>query len=383
MILALLLYGFLQNSLAMTVTMLRDSPAAVGCTTLPIPKLVAQGISKQYGTITALQPTDLEIARGELLTVLGPSGSGKTTLLQVICGLVEPTAGRLLIDGADQTHTPVHQRRMGVVFQNYALFPHLTVQENVAFPLDIRRIPAADLARRVTDTLEMVGLGGLRARFPRELSGGQQQRVALARCFVYEPSLILMDEPLGALDRKLRETMQIEIKRLHRQTGATIIFVTHDQDEALALSDRICLMDRARVEQIGTPQDIYERPATLFAADFIGISNVLRGKIGASGRTLVTADGEFPVDTGQPGTGAAFVIRPEHMDVQPASPAQPGGLRGTVVESVYAGAETRLMVELPSGAIVTIRRSPALRPLALGEAVVVGWSAQHARVLPV
>jgi putative spermidine/putrescine transport system ATP-binding protein len=303
--------------------------------------------------------------------------------LQVICGLVEPTSGRLLIDGADQTHTPVHQRRMGVVFQSYALFPHLTVQENVAFPLDVRRIPAADLARRVADTLEMVGLGGLRARFPRELSGGQQQRVALARCFVYEPSLILMDEPLGALDRKLRETMQIEIKRLHRQTGATIIFVTHDQDEALALSDRICLMDRARVEQIGTPQDIYERPTTLFAADFIGISNVLRGKIGASGRTLVTADGEFPVDTGQPGAAAAFVIRPEHMDVQPDSPAEPGGLRGTVIESVYAGAETRLMVALPSGAIVTIRRSPALRPLALGEAVVVGWSAQHARILPV
>ncbi len=387
MILASPTHVSIPKQMAMTVTMVRDHPAAdaPGCVARPVAKLVAQGISKQYGAVTALQPTDLDIARGELLTVLGPSGSGKTTLLQVICGLVEPTTGRLLIDGVDQTHTPVHQRRMGVVFQNYALFPHLTVQENVAFPLDIRRIPAADLARRVADTLEMVGLGGLRARFPRELSGGQQQRVALARCFVYEPSLILMDEPLGALDRKLRETMQIEIKRLHRQTGATIVFVTHDQDEALALSDRICLMDRARVEQIGTPQDIYERPATLFAADFIGISNVLRGNISASGRTLVTADAEFPVgpDAGRPGAAAAFVIRPEHMDVQPAGPGEPGGLRGTVIESVYAGAETRLMVALSSGAIVTIRRSPALCPIALGEAVVVGWTAQHARILPV
>ena len=373
----------------MTVTMVRDSPVAAGSVTLPTPtraapKLAAIGISKQYGAVTALQPTDLEIARGELLTVLGPSGSGKTTLLQVICGLVEPTAGRLLIDGEDQTHTPVHRRRMGVVFQNYALFPHLTVQENVAFPLDVRRIPAAELARRVADTLDMVGLGGLRARFPRELSGGQQQRVALARCFVYEPSMILMDEPLGALDRKLRETMQIEIKRLHRQTGATIIFVTHDQDEALALSDRICLMDRARVEQIGTPQDIYERPASLFAADFIGISNVLRGRISDGGRMLATADGEFPIAAGgAAGQEAAFVIRPEHMDVQAAAEAAPGGLRGVVIESVYAGAETRLLVALPSGAVVTIRRSPALRPIALGEAVAVGWSAQHARILPV
>jgi putative spermidine/putrescine transport system ATP-binding protein len=342
-------------------------------------KLVAQGIGKRYGTVTALEPTDLSIATGELLTVLGPSGSGKTTLLQVICGLVEPTSGRLLIDGEDQTHTPAHRRRMGVVFQNYALFPHLTVQENVSFPLDVRKIAAAELRRRVTEALDMVGLGELRGRFPRELSGGQQQRVALARCFVYEPSMILMDEPLGALDRKLRETMQIEIKRLHRQTGATIIFVTHDQDEALALSDRICLMNAARVEQIGTPQEIYEQPRSLFAAEFIGISNVLTGDVGPGG--LVTPDGTFAIPGTPPPIGqrAAFVVRPEHMHVTDA----PGALCGTVVETVYAGAETRLMVALGSGTVVTIRRSPALRPLALGEMVAVGWAAEKVRVLPI
>ena len=347
--------------------------------TRPAPdKLVALGLSKRYGPVTALAPTDLSIASGELLTVLGPSGSGKTTLLQVICGLVEPTAGRLLIDGVDQTDTPANQRRMGVVFQNYALFPHLTVQENVAFPLDVRKIAPAEMQRRVTDALEMVGLGALRARFPRELSGGQQQRVALARCFVYQPSVILMDEPLGALDRKLRETMQIEIKRLHRQTGATIIFVTHDQDEALALSDRICLMNNARVEQIGTPQDIYERPQTIFAAEFIGISNVLRGEVTGDGTALATADGIVPIPKQPAGQRAAAVIRPEHMRIS----NEPGALRGMVTESVYAGAETRLLVTLGSGAVVTIRRAPALPPLALGDSVGVFWSAEHVRVLP-
>src|SRR5262245_6447283 len=240
----------------------------------PAAKLVAKGIAKTYGATVALHPTDLTVAAGELLTVLGPSGSCKTTLLQITCGLVEPTAGELFIEGRDETHTPAHRRNMGVVFQNYALFPHLTVEENVSFPLQMRKLPAATLRQKVASVLEMVGLGALGNRFPAQLSGGQQQRVALARCFVYAPDLILMDEPLGALDRKLRETMQVEIKRLHRNTGATIVFVTHDQQEALALSDRICLMNEGRIEQVGSPQDIYECPATLFAADFIGISNV-------------------------------------------------------------------------------------------------------------
>ena len=341
-----------------------------------VPKLAAHGISKQYGAITALHPTDLSIQAGELVTVLGPSGSGKTTLLQIICGLTEPSAGRLFVDGTDQTQTPAHRRRMGVVFQNYALFPHLTVAENVGFPLDVRRITGVALQRRVGAALEMVGLGEYRARFPRELSGGQQQRVALARCFVYEPRVVLMDEPLGALDRKLRETMQIEIKRLHRQTGATILFVTHDQEEALALSDRICLMDRARVVQLGTPQEIYEQPATLFAADFIGISNVLRGTV--TGGVLDTADGPVTLPHAAKPGQAALVIRPEYMHLSD----EPGILSGTVIETVYAGAETRLLVALGSGTVLTVRRSPALRPYAIGDVVGVEWPADRARFLP-
>ncbi len=347
------------------------------------PKLVAEGLSKSYGAVTALKPTDLQVAAGELMTILGPSGSGKTTLLQIVCGLAEPTAGRLFIDGKDQTHTPVHRRHIGVVFQNYALFPHLTVEENVSFPLQMRRLAAADLRRRVADALEMVGLGAMRARFPRELSGGQQQRVALARCFVYRPSLILMDEPLGALDRKLRETMQIEIKRLHRDTGATILFVTHDQEEALALSDRICLMNDGRVAQVGSPQEIYEQPCSSFVAGFIGLSNALRGRIGATGDRLETPDGAFAIPPpmralAAPGQEATLVVRPEHVELgEPAADR----VSGTVVETVYAGAETRVFVALASGAVVTLRWPAGQRAVALGETVSVGWPAQRARLL--
>src|SRR3984957_9102138 len=267
--------------------------------TLAPPKLRAHQLCKQYGSVTALMPIDLTVATGELLTVLGPSGSGKTTLLQIISGRVEPSGGHIFIDGVDHTHTPVHRRDIGMVFQSYALFPHLTVAENVGFPLRMRRQPGAVIRRTVNAALEMVQLGHLAERMPRALSGGQQQRVALARCFVYQPSIILMDEPLGALNKKLREQMQIEIKRLHRDTGATIIYVTHDQEEALALSDRICLMNHARIEQIGTPLDIYERPRTEFAADFIGISNFFRGRL-TDADTLRTADGDFVLPPGMP-----------------------------------------------------------------------------------
>jgi putative spermidine/putrescine transport system ATP-binding protein len=341
-------------------------------------KLVTEDISKSYGAVEVLQPTHLAIAAGELMTVLGPSGSGKTTLLQIICGLVEPTGGRLLIDGKDQTHTPAHLRDMGVVFQNYALFPHLTVAENVAFPLQMRRLSTRALQPKVTNALDMVGLADFASRFPRELSGGQQQRVALARCLVYQPALILMDEPLGALDRKLRETMQIEIKRLHRETGATIIFVTHDQEEALALSDRICLMNAGRIEQIGSPQEIYEQPRNTFVADFIGISNVLRGKVSPCGERLITVDGELRIAHSVPGQPTALVIRPEHLTL-----AQRGadGLAGKVIETVYAGAETRLLVALTSGTIVTVRRSGSQCSPDVGDAVVVSWEQQRARLL--
>jgi putative spermidine/putrescine transport system ATP-binding protein len=352
---------------------------SLAATPIATPKLVAQSLSKSYGPTVALEPTDLQVAAGELMTILGPSGSGKTTLLQIICGLTEPTGGRLFIDGIDQTHTPAHRRHIGVVFQNYALFPHLTVEENVGFPLQMRRMAGAELRGKVTTALEMVGLGTLKARFPRELSGGQQQRVALARCFVYLPSLILMDEPLGALDRKLRESMQIEIKRLHRDTGATILFVTHDQEEALALSDRICLMNEGHVEQVGTPQEIYEQPHNTFVAAFIGLSNALRGRVGPDRDRLVTPDGAFPIPPAMRAHAVAtLVVRPEHIEL--AEHGQ-GAIIGVVSETVYAGAETRLFVTLASGTVISVRRAAGTSKVGLGETVSLGWSPERARFL--
>lgn len=339
-------------------------------------KLVIEGLCKRYGATTALEPSSLSVAEGEFLTLLGPSGSGKTTLLQLICGLVEASEGRVVIDGRDQSQMPVHQRDIGLVFQHYALFPHLTVAENIAFPLKMRGRPAAEIGKRVTDTLAMVHLGHLAKRFPRELSGGQQQRVALARCFVYQPSIILMDEPLGALDKKLREHMQIEIKRLHRESGATIVYVTHDQEEALAMSDRICLMNHARIEQLGTPRDIYERPASAFAADFIGISNIFRGRWDGNG-SLETAHGRFALPEGAPSPGAepALVVRPEHLRL-----GAPDGnaVTGRVSEIVYAGSETRVIATLSDGAPLVLRLGPDDAVPAIDDQIVAGWARDRA-----
>ncbi|HEY0287287.1 MAG TPA: ABC transporter ATP-binding protein [Pseudomonas sp.] len=335
-------------------------------------KLRVEGLGKRYGNIAALHALDLEVHSGELLTLLGASGSGKTTLLQIISGLVAPTSGRIIIDNHDQTHAPAHKRDIGVVFQNYALFPHLTVSQNIGFALDMRGVSRAQARQRVTEALAMVGLEDMHQRFPRELSGGQQQRVALARCFVYKPSLILMDEPLSALDRKLRESMQMEIKRLHRETGSTIIFVTHDQDEALALSDRICMMHNGRIEQIDDPRTMYERPRTVAVARFIGMSNLLEGRV-LQGDRLETPDGIFALPQGhgcQPDKLGALIIRPEHLNVVST---EQGVLRGQVVESVYAGVETRIVVRLASGNLIVVRRASGLPVLALGSVLGLEW----------
>jgi putative spermidine/putrescine transport system ATP-binding protein len=339
-------------------------------------KLVIEGLCKRYGATTALEPSSLGVAEGEFLTLLGPSGSGKTTLLQLICGLVEASEGRVVIDGRDQSNTPVHRRDIGLVFQHYALFPHLTVAENIAFPLRMRGRPGAEVAKRVAAALEMVHLGHLSGRFPRELSGGQQQRVALARCFVYQPSIILMDEPLGALDKKLREHMQIEIKRLHRESGATIVYVTHDQEEALAMSDRICLMNHARIEQLGTPREIYERPRTAFAADFIGISNIFRGRWDGNG-AIDTAHGRFALPSGARSESkeAVLVIRPENLRLG----ARDGNaVSGRVCEVVYAGSETRVIAALDDGGQLVLRLGPDDAVPAIDEAIIAGWSRDKA-----
>jgi putative spermidine/putrescine transport system ATP-binding protein len=344
-------------------------------------KLRVEGLTKRYGEFTALEPTDLAIAPGEFVTLLGPSGSGKTTLLQLICGLIDATSGRVLIDGVDQAGIPAHRRDIGLVFQNYALFPHMTVNENVSFPLLMRRVSEPEKSRRVEETLAMVQMGHLGHRFSRELSGGQQQRVALARCFVYRPSIILMDEPLGALDKKLREQLQLELKRLHRETSATIIYVTHDQEEALALSDRIVLMNQARIEQIGTPEQIYRRPATAFAAAFIGTSNIIRGNVvqdkgKACFRTVL---GEFELAASREiERDGALVVRPEHLKVGDAGSNR---LTGTVEDVVFAGAENRVIVRAEGNLLVT--SCPArTQPPILGTQITLSWDPSDAVIVP-
>jgi len=363
-------------------------------------KLVLAGLTKRYGAFTALEPTDLSVHEGEFLTLLGPSGSGKTTLLQMIAGLTQPSAGRLFIDGADWTQRPVNQRGMGLVFQHYALFPHMTVAENVAFPLQMRKLSDADAHARVAQTLAKVQLTDFAHRFPQELSGGQQQRVALARCFVFNPRLVLMDEPLGALDKALRETMQLEIRRMHKEYGATVIYVTHDQEEALIMSDRICVMNHARVEQIGTPQSIYADPETLFAATFIGHSNVFKGKrvsvdslvdprvatrSGGDTARVRTAYGEFSGGYSardRASDDVALVIRPEQVSLGPAPTEAYDGVTGTLADLIYVGEQTRLLVRLQGGEEIMLRHDPATgRPPAIGAPVSVHWRKSQARVV--
>ena len=246
-----------------------------------------KGVQKTYdGLSLVVRNLDLDIRRGEFLSLLGPSGSGKTTTLMMLAGFESPTAGEILLDGRPITKTPPHKRNFGMVFQNYALFPHMTVAANVAYPLTVRKVPKADIDKRVARALDMVQLGGKGDRFPSQLSGGQQQRVALARALVFEPQLVLMDEPLGALDKQLREHMQIELKELHRQLGVTFVYVTHDQGEALTMSDRIAVMSQGRILQVGSPTEIYEAPVNRTVADFIGETNFLAADAFASGVRL-------------------------------------------------------------------------------------------------
>jgi putative spermidine/putrescine transport system ATP-binding protein len=254
-----------------------DFPAPLG----KAPTLELRGVRKIFGDTTAVADLDLALCRGEFLTFLGPSGSGKTTTLAMVAGLEKPTAGTITLDGLPLDPLPAYRRNIGVVFQNYALFPHMTVAGNVAFPLEMRGVGRQEIATRVNETLTLVGLPGFGARYPAQLSGGQQQRVALARAIVFRPPLLLMDEPLGALDKRLREQMQIEIMRLHREFGLSVLYVTHDQDEALVMSDRIAVFNAGRIEQVGTAQELYERPQTPFVAGFLGGSNFFRGKVRA------------------------------------------------------------------------------------------------------
>ncbi|MEO9189422.1 MAG: ABC transporter ATP-binding protein [Acetobacteraceae bacterium] len=354
-------------------------------------KLSIRDVIKTYGPVTALAGATLDLREGEFLTLLGPSGSGKTTLLMVVAGLVAPSAGEVWIDGRLATYAPPDKRDIGVVFQNYALFPHLTIQENIAFPLRMRRLPEARIRDEVRRALEIVQLPHVAGRLPRELSGGQQQRIALARCMVYGPSIILMDEPLGALDRKLRDQMQLEIKDLHNRLGITVLYVTHDQDEAMTMSDRICLMNNGRIEQIGTPRDLYFRPRTLFVADFLGESNILEAVVVAVGETVVLqvrgshaalrARGAPSLARGQ---GVKVVIRPESMRLLGRDETAANVAEGILKETVFVGGVSRFFVMLPGDAMLSVKQltthSDAVpQP---GDAVRIGWGLDETVVLP-
>ena len=329
-----------------------------------------EALTKMYGEVTAVAGIDLQVGRGEFFSLLGPSGSGKTTTLRMIAGFELPTSGRVLLDGSDVSRLPPYERDVNTVFQDYALFPHMSVGRNVEYGLMIRRVAVTERRRRAAEALRMVRLEGYEDRKPGQLSGGQRQRVALARALVNRPSVLLLDEPLGALDLKLRQEMQIELKRIQQEVGITFIYVTHDQEEALAMSDRMAIFDRGLIEQVGSPADVYEKPASAFVAGFVGTSNILSG---ATASAIL----------GEAGT---FTVRPEKIHLEAAEAAVPDGWAfadGRIHDVVYLGSDTKYYVELAAGgSLAVIKQNVATtssEALAQkGNAVRLTWERRHA-----
>ncbi len=348
-------------------------------------------IIKHYGSFTAVDGVNLSVGRGEFVALLGPSGSGKTTLLMMIAGFEHPDSGAVCIDGVDVSRMPAHRRDVGMVFQKYALFPHMTILDNVAFPLRMRGVTTGERRLKALDALRAVGLEGMEKRLPAQLSGGQQQRVALARAIVYRPPVLLMDEPLGALDKKLRERMQIEIKHLQESLGATVIYVTHDQEEALTMADRIAVMNRGRLEQVGTPAELYERPANPFVASFVGETNLLDGELVATaGKEWTVRLAGGAVVRGTPAAAAArhgtalgarvrLTVRPERIALAPATA---GGMAATVADVIYAGPTLIYLLRSDGLPEITVRvpvQSDAMKPVRR-EAVSLTWDPANALV---
>jgi spermidine/putrescine ABC transporter ATP-binding subunit len=353
-------------------------------------RLTLTRLTKRYPSTTAVDAIDLDVRSGEFVTLLGPSGSGKTTTLMMIAGFTPPSEGEIAIDDHSITGMAPERRNIGVVFQNYALFPHMTVFENVAFPLRMRRRPRTEVRDRVDRALAMVHLTGLGTRLPRQLSGGQQQRVALARALVFDPGLLLMDEPLGALDRNLREQMKQEIKRIHRELGVTVLYVTHDQEEALTMSDRVALMSRGQIAQLGSAEDLYERPSSRFVAEFIGESNLLEGRVESADDTtvFVVADARLPAGPGshvpRPAGPCTLMVRPEKITIRPAEAEPDGGLVGTVEEVTYVGEFTRYRVRVPPDVVVAVKTANTHETFRAkrGEAVRLRWAAADGYLVP-
>ena len=351
-------------------------------------------VSKHFVSHVAVEGATLQIGQGDFFSMLGPSGCGKTTTLRMIAGFESPTSGTIRLMGQDVQKQPPHRRNINMVFQNYALFPHMTVFDNVAFGLAVKRVPRPEIRRRVGEALEMVRLPGMDHRKPTQLSGGQQQRVALARALVNHPGVLLLDEPLGALDLKLRKDMQLELKRLQREVGITFIYVTHDQEEALTMSDHIAVMHQGRVLQVDQPSVIYERPATRFVADFIGSTNFLEGSLLTieNGTATVEVAGvgtirANPIDGAVPGQKVTLAIRPERMQFADSSPVTGDNqVQGTIAEVVFIGNDTQYFVSLMNGSRIMVRQqnrvsladAPAMTP---GQVVTVLWSASSTNVL--
>ncbi|MEU5400408.1 ABC transporter ATP-binding protein [Streptomyces sp. NPDC005963] len=352
------------------------------------PAVRLTGVGKTFAGTPAVQDVTLDIRRNEFFSILGPSGCGKTTLMRMITGFEVPTEGTVELGGVPATGVPPHKRDLNMLFQSYALFPHLNVRDNVAFELKVRRShPKADISRKVTEALALVRLEGYGERSISQLSGGQRQRVAIARALIGRPSLLLLDEPLGALDQKLRAEMQLELKKIQREVGVTFVTVTHDQEEALTMSDRIAIMDGGRVLQVDSPEAIYERPATRFVADFIGTSNFLTGTLGGD-RLGVEGLGNLavPGDHGvADGTAVHLAIRPENVRLARAEgdlAGQPISLPGTLQQIVYLGNATRYHLTLSDGSdFIAEARGADRSSLAVGDPVWVGWDPARSRVL--
>ena len=343
-------------------------------------KVRFSNVSKSYGPVHAIRDVSISVNSGEFTTILGPSGSGKTTMLSLIAGIAEPTSGRIDLGDREITHVPAAQRNIGLVFQSYALFPHMTIFDNIAFPLRVRKLPSDVVASRVDEALGLVRLKGFERRRPNQLSGGQQQRVALARAVVFNPEILLLDEPLAALDRKLREEVRTEIKALQRRLGITTIMVTHDQEEAMSLSDRVVLLSNGKVEQIGTPQEIYRQPRTRFAAGFLGLANFLEGRLDGAG-AIRNDDGSFPCSAArrQGAEGAVCgLVRPEDIRID----REKGLVRGTIRDVVFLGEVARYGVETASGRMFTANLAGSRSQFAEGDAVWLSWDEDQVWLLP-
>jgi putative spermidine/putrescine transport system ATP-binding protein len=342
------------------------------------------GVGKRYGDFTAVDDLSLDVADGEFVVLLGPSGCGKTTTLRIVAGFVEPTSGSVRLGGRDITALPPWKRNAGLVFQSYALFPHMTVAENIAFGLEMRKVPKADLAPRIAEALRLVRLDHFGDRLPRQLSGGQQQRVALARALVFHPDVLLLDEPLSNLDAKLRQDVRVEIRELQRKLGLTTVMVTHDQEEALTMADRLVVMSEGRIRQIGTQQDLYEQPAEKFVADFVGRSSFIDGRMDGPGR-FVSAGGLVVACEGGASGQASLALRPERLAlVSSAGPAMDNSFPGMVEFISYLGAQVDLHVRLSplERVIVQIQNRPEQPLPAIGSQVHVGWGKSTGRVFP-